>query len=208
MRIRTTTIGTIEKYDAATQMATVKLACNQVTDTLDQNFLSLEPGTLIEVPVEFHRCGNFVITFPVQKGDDCVVTFFEQGISHWLYEDRRKYKVTNGRPEAAATRKFDSSDAICRIVVGNMAHTIGGFNTDGLEIRNMAGGQKITLHSNGDITLTTSANISMNAGGDVTISAGGAFKASGQIATVSGSSSAALNGGSLSLKGSSVSMSR
>ena len=116
--------------------------------------------------------------------------------------------MTNGRPEAAATRKFDSSDAICRVVVGNMAHTIGGFNTDGLEIRNMAGGQKITLHSNGDITLTTSANISMNAGGDVTISAGGAFKASGQTATVSGSSSAALNGGSLSLKGSSVSMSR
>ena len=208
MRIRTTTIGTIEKYDAATQMATVKLACNQVTDTLNQNFLSLEPGTLIEVPVEFHRCGNFVVTFPIQKGDDCVVTFFEQGISHWLYEDRRKYKVTNGRPEAAATRKFDSSDAICRVVVGNMAHTIGGFNTDGLEIRNMAGGQKITLHSNGDITLTTSANINMNAGGDVTISAGGAFKASGQTAAVSGSSSAALNGGSLSLKGSSVSMSR
>ena len=208
MRIRTTTIGTIEKYDAATQMATVKLACNQVTDTLDQNFLSLEPGTLIEVPVEFHRCGNFVVTFPIQKGDDCVVTFFEQGISHWLYEDRRKYKVTNGRPEAAATRKFDSSDAICRVVVGNMNHTIGSFNTDGLEIRNMAGGQKITLHSNGDITLTTSANINMDAGGDVTISAGGAFKASGQTATVSGSSSAALNGGSLSLKGSSVSMSR
>lgn len=208
MRIRTTTIGTVEKYDAATQMATVKLACNQVVDTLDQNFLSLEPGTLIEVPVEFHRCGNFVITFPIKKGDDCVVTFFEQGISHWLYENRRKYKVTNGRPEAAATRKFDSSDAICRVVVGNMAHTVGGFNTDGLEIRNMAGGQKITLHSNGDITLTTSANISMNAGGDVTINAGGAFKASGQTATVSGSSSAALNGGSLSLKGSSVSMSR
>ena len=208
MRIRTTTIGTIEKYNAATQMATVKLACNQVVDTLDQNFLSLEPGTLIEVPVEFHRCGNFVITFPIRKGDDCVVTFFEQGISHWLYENRRKYKVTNGRPEAAATRKFDSSDAICRVVVGNMAHTIGGFNTDGLEIRNMAGGQKITLHSNGDITLTTSANINMDAGGDVTISAGGAFKASGQTATVSGSSSAALNGGSLSLKGSSVSMSR
>lgn len=208
MRIRTTTIGTIEKYDAATQMATVKLACNQVTDTLDQNFLSLEPGALIEVPVEFHRCGNFVVTFPIQKGDDCVVTFFEQGISHWLYEDRRKYKVTNGRPEAAATRKFDSSDAICRVVVGNMAHTIGGFNTDGLEIRNMAGGQKITLHSNGDITLTTSANINMDAGGDVTINAGGAFSASGQTATVSGSSSAALNGGSLSLKGSSVSMSR
>lgn len=208
MRIRTTTIGTIEKYDAATQMATVKLACNQVVDTLNQNYLNLEPGTLIEVPVEFHRCGNFVITFPIKKGDDCVVTFFEQGISHWLYENRRRYKVTDGRPEAAATRKFDSSDAICRIVVGNMAHTIGGFNTDGLEIRNMAGGQKITLHSNGDITLTTSANISMNAGGDVTISAGGAFKASGQTATVSGSSSAALNGGSLSLKGSSVSMSR
>ena len=208
MRIRTTTIGTIEKYDAATQMATVKLACNQVVDTLDQNFLSLEPGTLIEVPVEFHRCGNFAITFPIRKGDDCVVTFFEQGISHWLYENRRKYKVTNGRPEAAATRKFDSSDAICRVVVGNMAHTIGGFNTDGLEIRNMAGGQKITLHSNGDITLTTSANINMDAGGDVTINAGGAFSASGQTATVSGSSSAALNGGSLSLKGSSVSMSR
>lgn len=161
--VRTKTIGTIIKFDPETQFAEVRLACNGTSSTLDQNYFNVEAAVLIDVPVEFPRCGGFVQTFPVKPGDDCIVEFFEQGITHWLYDNRRTYKVEKGRPEAAARRKFSTSDAVCRVVIGNLAKTVPGFSSDSWEIRNWEGGQRITFSPNGDISISTTKSINLQA---------------------------------------------
>lgn len=163
MRIKTKTIGTIVSFDPVTQFATVKLSCNGTNSTLDANYYNQEGLTLVDVPVEFSRCGEFVITFPVRPGDDCIVEFFEQGITHWLYENRRAYKVVNGRPEAAARRKFDRQDAVCRVSMGNLEGAIPGFDTSSFQVRSMSGGQHMTFFPNGDIKLKTSTKIMVDA---------------------------------------------
>ena len=205
MNVKTKPIGTIVSFDSASQMATVKLACNGTNSTLDSNYFNQQGLTLIDVPVEFPRCGEFCITFPVKAGDDCIVEFFEQGITHWLYDNRREYKVVDGRPEPAARRRFSRQDAVARVAVDNTANPITGFNSGGMEIRSRGGNQKVVLHPDGRIELLTDSTVEINAKDIETTSE--TFKVNAQTVEITGSSSVSIGGsGALSLSGSSIAM--
>lgn len=162
-------LGEIQTFDPATQLATVILFLTPPNSSLDQNYISLENPILIDVPVEFPRCGGFVMTMPVAPGDDCIVEFYDHGIDHWLYEGRKEYKYEDGRPEPAAKRKHDISDATCRVAVGNLQKVIAGFD-DGLSLRNTAGDQKIVLRPSGAIEIITGGDINMTSAGNLNIS--------------------------------------
>lgn len=234
MNIRTQTLGIIEEFDPVTQFATVRLICNGTVSTSQQNYLNVGASKLIEVMVEFPRCGQFCMTFPIKGGEVCIVEFMEQGISHWQYEDKLEYTVTDGRPEAASMRRYDVSDAICRVAIGNLKSAIPNFHVDNFEVRNMEGNQRMTFFPDGNILLTTPAgikfhadqdieleaggNITATAGGDIngsagagmTLSATGAFAASGATATVTGASSAGVTAGGVGMTaaGGSISIKR
>lgn len=167
--MRVKALGEITAFDPATQSATVKLLTNPPNKSLDQNYINLKAPVLIEVPVEFPRCGAFVITLPVAVGDDCIVEFYDSGIDPWLYENRREYKFEGGRPEPAALKKFDISDASCRVALGNLQKVISGFD-DGLCLRNTAGDQKIILRPDGNIEIITGGDLNMTAAGNLNIS--------------------------------------
>lgn len=193
-QVRTTTIGTIVAFDSATQTATVRLACNPLNSNLESNFVQLPTPELIEVPVEFPRCGGFVITFDIQPGDDCIVDFYESGITHWLYENRRDYLVEDGYPEPAAMRRFDTQDATCRVAINNLSGVIPGFGS-GLQIRNRAGTQTIILSPDGKISITTPSDlditaqaVNIEASNAISVKAGGALTLEGAAVTIKGGS--------------------
>ncbi|ARM70532.1 hypothetical protein HOR75_gp06 [Shewanella phage SppYZU05] len=216
MQINTKTLGTIKSFDPVTQFATVEIICNDTASTLDQNYVNVDPTVLIDVMVEFPRDNMYCVTFPIKGGEDCIVEFFEQGISHWQYENRRKYNVVNGRPEAAARRRFDRSDAVCRVSVGNLKTAIPNFNTSAFEIRNMEADQFIRLQPNGDVLIHTTGNIHHKAGGNYTVeaegniqlTAGGDFTAQGTNASLRGSVIATIKGGITQLIGSAIKIAR
>lgn len=193
--IETTSLGTIVAFDTETQIATVELAYNDYNKNLVKNFNKIDNHILIDVPVELPRCNGFAITFEIKPGDDCVVTFFKEGICHWLYENRRSYKELYGLPEPCALRKFSKQDAICRVSVDNLMNTLSAYS-DGLQLRNRAGNQTITLKANGDIIINTDMNIMANAGGNITATAGGNAVIDVQgSASISSPSSVSLNSG-------------
>lgn len=216
MQINTKTLGTIKTFDPVTQFATVEIICNGTASTLDQNYVNVAPTVLIDVMVEFPRDNMYCITFPIRGGEDCIVEFFEQGISHWQYENRRSYNVVNGRPEAAAKRRYDRSDAVCRVAVGNVVTAIPNFHTSAFEIRNMAADQFIRLQPDGDILVHTPGTIHykagadyiVEAGGNITLTAQGDFTAQGVNASVIGSAAAALKGAITKLIGSAIKVTR
>ena len=192
--VRTKTLVTIVAFDKGTQLATVRLSCNPLNSNLESNFVQLPAPELIEVPVEFDRCGEYVITFDVKPGDDCIVDFYESGISHWLYEDRRDYQVNDGYPEPAALRRFDTQDATCRVTVNNLSGVIPGFGA-GLQIRNRAGTQSVILHPDGVISITTPSalevtaqSVNIEASNDIAIKAGGALTLEGTAVNITGAS--------------------
>lgn len=172
--IQTKTIGTIVEFNAETQMAKVKLAVTDFCSTYDTNFLNKGESVLVDVFVEFPRCNGFLITFPVTAGDDCIVDFYQSGITHWLYENRRTYNAIGGEPEPIALRRFDRSDASCRVSIGNNANAIQSFNAADMQIRSADGSQHITLKADGSIQInatelnvTTSGDMNFNAAGNI-----------------------------------------
>lgn len=206
MNIKTKTIGTIKSFDKETQMASVVLACNGTNSTLDANYYNQPALELIDVPVEFPRCGDFVMTFPVNPGDDCIVEFFEQGITHWLYDNRRSYAVANGRPEPAAFRRFDRQDAVCRVSMDNLHNTIPGFNDTGLEIRSRSGGQRMTFHPDGRIEVVSPSDIEFKATGKITLDAGTNIQMNAAEISSVATGENLVQGASVTLKGGSISM--
>lgn len=166
--IETSSIGTIVSFDPDTQLATVKLSYNSYNKNLVKSFNKMKQAILIEVPVELPRCNGFAITFDIKPGDDCVVSFIKEGICHWLYENRREYKENYDLPEPCALRKFSRQDAFCRVSIDNLMNTLSNYS-DGLQLRNRAGSQTVTLKANGDILIDTFADTNITVGGSVSI---------------------------------------
>lgn len=201
MNIRTQTLGIIESFDPVTQFATVRLICNGTVSTSQQNYYNVGASKLIEVMVEFPRCGQFCITFPIKGGEICIVEFMEQGISHWQYENKLEYTVVDGRPEAASMRRYDVSDAICRVSIGNLETAIPNFHVDNFEVRNMQGNQRMTFYPDGNILLTTTEGIKLHADKDIELEAGGNI-----IATAGGDISNTATGAINDSAGSNISL--
>lgn len=61
-------------------------------------------GVIDDVPIMPFRAGGFVLTMPVQAGDECLVVFADMDMSSWwakggvlnLQEDRRRHDLSDG----------------------------------------------------------------------------------------------------------------
>lgn len=100
--IFTSDIGIIDSFDASKQTCTVQLATQQKIRNQDgvENWVTLP--LLVDVPVHFPNGGGFTLTFPVAKGDECLVVFAQRCIDYW-YE-------SGGVQRQAELRMHDISD--------------------------------------------------------------------------------------------------
>lgn len=125
--VHTTMPGIIQSFDPATQTATVQPAIRRFF--VAKGWVNLPP--CMTVPVEFPRGGNFIVTFPVRKGDECELAFNERCIDAWW--DR------GGVQEPAEDRMHDLSDAVARLGVSSRGRVPANIATDALEIRTLNG---------------------------------------------------------------------
>jgi hypothetical protein len=64
-----------------------------------------ELPVISSVPVVFNSSSNMQLTYPLNKGDGCMILFSERGLDKWM---------DSGRDSAPTDRrKFDLTDAIC-----------------------------------------------------------------------------------------------
>jgi len=158
-KINTVTIGEVLEFFPETQTVTVKLHIGDVVSTEKSNYNNREIAVLVDVPVHFPKFAGFRITGPVTIGDQCIILFAQSGISHWLYEGRKEYKFTEGRPEIAAAREYDLTDAIAIMGLSNYTNPITSFNETDLEFRNIDNTQRVTLKQDGSIEAQTTDTI-------------------------------------------------
>jgi len=92
--------GIIEEYDAATGKASVQPALKRTYETGEVVNLPI----INDCPVMFPRGKNFSLTYPLVKGDSCLIIFSERSIDSWL--------VQGGLNDPNDTRKHDISDGI------------------------------------------------------------------------------------------------
>lgn len=121
--------GIIRSFDHETQTATVQPAIQQI-------FVERGAVTLplcVDVPVQFPSGGNFVLTFPVAPGDECLLVFSERAIDFWW--DR------GGVQLPAEYRLHDLSDAFAIMGVRSKpeAARIASVSTSAAELRTKNG---------------------------------------------------------------------
>ncbi len=131
--------GRIESYSFRDQKATIKPLLKKIY--LDNTVLDLP--VLGNVPVIFPRTSTAGITFPINKGDKCLLVFSERSLEQWY--------LSGNNIEPGDRRRYDLSDAIAIPGLYSFAETNIQSNNSDTEIHNK--GQRITIKANGDIEM-------------------------------------------------------
>ena len=133
----------VESYDpeAVTISAqpTIKIPIRNKYGTVELLQLPL----LEDVPVMFACAGGFTITHPINKGDECFVSFASRNIDIWWQ--------SGGIQNPFDTRKHDLSDGFAFFRPQSQAKKISDISTTDLEIRNDANTCKIQITPGGVI---------------------------------------------------------
>jgi hypothetical protein len=174
--------GIIESFDAATQTAKVNVAIKRVRDVRNADGTYTEIPTqiapILNVPVQFPSGGGFHITFPVAKGDECLLVFQERSIDRWQQQ--------SGIQKPLDRRMHEYTDAIAIVGIKSSPNAISDISTDSLQIRNDDGttfidvtDSEIILDINGGgATFSVDKSVSFANGATITplgdfVSAGG-----------------------------------
>jgi len=171
--LHTSMPGIIESFDAETQLASIQPAIRRIFVTRDGDTEILTPSDLpilINVPIIFPRGGGFSLTFPVKKGDECLLNFCERSIDNWH---------ETGKVKKPGARRFHSlSDATAFVGLSSIPNKIPNYDPDNVELKKDDGSVSIKLlnngnleiHSDGDIKATCE-NIEVTANTNVTLTA-------------------------------------
>lgn len=135
--------GQIISFDPTTQLADIQ---PQLKRKVGDDLINLP--VLSQVPVRFLKSKDFVITFPLQEGDEVALYFIERSIDNWLEE--------GGIQSPNDTRRFDLSDAYAVPVLYSQKEIVTDFDPNNMVIKSTNGNAKITIKTDGTIEMETS----------------------------------------------------
>ena len=191
--------GIVESYDPARQTAVVRLAVQgEITDEGGYSSYMTLP-LLPNVPVEFPAGGGFTLTFPVKKGDECVVEFQARDISGW--------KQSGGMRPPLSGRMHDLTDAVCRVGVRSRARLLAPApDAAAVELRSDDGLAKISMSPDKCIKLENPlASLLMDAMGNITLSGLNiAINAAGVFSVSAATGANIASGGNVLINGAEV----
>lgn len=152
--------GIIVSFDSATQTASVQPAIQRIFT--ERGAVNLP--VCVDVPVAFPGGGNFVLTFPVQAGDECILWFGERAIDRWHIE--------GGTQLPAEYRLHDLSDGLAIVGLNSQPNKLVSFNPTDTELRNRARTMRVTMKPSGLIeTVNAAGNYVLDADGSMTVNA-------------------------------------
>ena len=136
--------GIIQSFDETTQTVTVQLAIKELIyiDVLESKAIP----QLGDVPLVIPRAGNFVITVPPKKGDECLVVFADTCIDSWWKSGEETGNPNSfGARDPMSLRRHDLSDAFAILGTWSQPKKVESYATDCMEIRTLDGVNKIQI---------------------------------------------------------------
>lgn len=150
--------GIVESFDAATQLATVQPAIRRIFITREGDREILVPSDLpllINVPVIFPRGGGFSLTFPVAKGDECLLVFCERAIDSWHQTGKVR------KPDA---RRFHSlSDATAFVGLSSIPNKVPNYDPTNVQLKRDDSSVIFTLLTDGTAELKANVKVTVDA---------------------------------------------
>lgn len=166
--------GIVQSFDPDTQTVTVDIA---VKDKIINNGVieDIQIPTLLDVPLVMPIAGNFILTMPVQPGDECLVIFADMCINSWWQ---------NGTIQNQETiRRHDLSDGFAILGTWSQPNKISNYSTDSAQLRSLTGNTivevadtsvniiagTVTIQSSNTVNVTASNHVNINGSGHTTI---------------------------------------
>jgi len=141
--------GIIESFNSKEQTVKVRCAIRERITNEQQEIKFVEIPILLDVPIIMQRAGGFVTTFPISKGDECIVIFSDLCINAWW--------SLGGVQNIEEYRRHDFSDAFAILGPTSQPKKVSNYSTTNFEIRNenpaLAEESKISMSPNGDILI-------------------------------------------------------
>lgn len=148
--IRVASPAIIEEFDPITATVSCKIAIKEnLVDKKTNEVTPTEISLLVDVPIIIPNGGNYAITLPIKKGDECLVVFGDKCINSWW--------ANGGVQNQEETRSHDLSDGFAILGVKSLPNIISNYSSENLEIRNLEGTKKITF-SESDIQIINESN--------------------------------------------------
>ena len=158
----------IQKYDAKTQKASVKVNIQRVYQDS-----SIDVPILSNVPVMWATSGQASMTFPVKKGDGCLVIFCDVDITNYLLGG------DNIKPQT--TRSHSLNDAVVLMGLNPFSKAVKVENGDDVLLQ--YAGSKIRLKPNGVVQIESAKEVNIKTENVVINCTNATVKATGAINT-------------------------
>lgn len=129
--------GIIDSFDAATQTVTVQPTIRERIQKEDGSQEWVNLPLLVDVPIVIPRAGNFVLTMPLTKGDECLVIFGDMCMDAWF--------SNGGIQNQIEKRRHDLSDSFAILGCFSQPNVIPNYSTNSTQLRNEAGTAYIEL---------------------------------------------------------------
>lgn len=136
--LRCASPGIIESFDSATQTVQVRVAIRErikINGVLEDAEIPL----LLDVPLVLPRAGGYILTMPVQAGDECLVIFSDTCIDAWFQ--------SGGVQNQMSLRRHDLSDGFAVLAPWSQPKVLSNYSTDSAQLRNETGDHYIELKS-------------------------------------------------------------
>ncbi|MFT8350023.1 Gp138 family membrane-puncturing spike protein [Clostridium saccharoperbutylacetonicum] len=138
--IRVAMPGIIQSFDPIEQTVTVQPTIRENINNRDYTNQWVQLPLLLDVPVIFPKSGNYVLTFPIHTGDECLIIFLDMCYDAWW--------SNGGIQNQIEKRRHDLSDSICIPGLYSQPNRIQNYSTDSCQLRNLEGTAYIELKDN------------------------------------------------------------
>ena len=157
-------IGTIQSFDPLTQTAQVTMNYTKtffLPNALG-NYTAQQANypVILQAPVIILGGGNGAITFPIAKGDECLILFNDRDIDNWWSSGS-----TNG--PVATGRLHSFSDAVVLVGLRSVPNILLDYNSSKPEFRTKSGLTKVTLDDSSIVITSGLYTITLSATGTV-----------------------------------------
>lgn len=195
--INTSIPGTIQTFDQATQIATVTPNIRAIENKMDGTTTTVQLPDLIQVPCVFpySTTTGFALTFPIEKGDQCLLIFAQRSIDNW-----QEFSRVQDPAESKFPRAFSLSDAIAIPGLIPKPNAIQSWQNDGIELRNTDRSVHIKVERDNIELSKDTATIKLKSDGTISCETGTvSLNMNGTNITLSGNGDITLTGGNIIL---------
>lgn len=126
-KLRTAMPGIIQSFNTTTMTCVIQPAIQAKVRTPDGTLNDVSLPLLLDCPVQFAGGGGFSGTFPIAKGDECLVILSDRCIDAWWQ--------LSGVQVQAELRMHDLSDGFCIPGIRSKPRVISNISTNSAQLR-------------------------------------------------------------------------